>query len=94
MPNAFHWRLRQDRDHDVRVWNEEAVVYDCLTGDTHLLDAVATKIFLHLQKMPATTEMLTCIVAPVLNDPPDACFAVHVVEILDNLKNLSLIETD
>ena len=77
----------------MRKWDDELVVYDCATGDTHLLDAIASLLFECLQRAPSTSETLIQLI--------NSCFAVEgtdelvfeVAGILDNLRDLGLIES-
>lgn len=93
MPNVINWHLSSSREFAVRQWDDELVVYDCTTGDTHLLDAIASHIFTCLQQAPSTTETLVRLV--------DSYFVVNkideltpeVARILDNLCSLGLIES-
>lgn len=46
------WRLRPGQGLQHRVWDEECVLYNDLTGDTHRLDLPALELLLALQGGP------------------------------------------
>jgi PqqD family protein of HPr-rel-A system len=41
-----------------RGWENEAVAYDTLTGDTHLLEPLAAELLLHLDRGEQTLQSL------------------------------------
>ena len=77
----------------VRKWGDELVVYDCATSDTHLLDAIASQLFECLQWAPSTSETLIQLIGScfVVDNTDELAF--EVARILDNLKDLGLIES-
>ena len=50
---ARRWRLVPGQLLRTRQWDDEFVVYNDLSGDTHLIDAAAMAILLALQAVPA-----------------------------------------
>jgi PqqD family protein of HPr-rel-A system len=46
------WRLASDRELLYRGWDDESVVYNHCSGDTHLLDGTAMRLLLALQTGP------------------------------------------
>jgi len=56
-----------------RSWDDEAVVYDTLTGDTHLLEPLAAELMTHLRQGEHTLQdtaqhLSDCFFFPVEDD--------------------------
>ena len=85
------WRLKSKGSLHFQVWDEEAVVYNELSGDTHLLGPVAAHILAELKTAPANEEQL-------LSSLPMSCpdeaneLEQELGIILQNLHALALIE--
>ena len=86
------WRLISDQALHFRLWDDEFVVYNSLSGDTHLLGSTAAQILLKLQQAPSDSTTLAESLAPLLNDERDDEFVVQVEHILADLDTLALIE--
>lgn len=93
MPNVINWHLSSSREFAVRQWDDELVVYDCTTGDTHLLDAIASHILTCLQQAPNTTETLIRLIDSYFVVDKTDELASEVARILDNLSSLGLIKS-
>ena len=85
------WRVSPDRELLIRQWSKELVVYDCRTGDTHLLEELASQVFLLLKHQPASSEAVVDHIAAhfALETDDDLVSEVHAI--LENLAILSLI---
>jgi len=93
MPKVINWRLGTSREFAVRKWGDELVVYDCTTGDTHLLDVIASQVFTCLQQAPSTTDVLIRLIGSYFFVDQTDELAPEVARILDNLSSLGLIES-
>lgn len=80
------WRLTPGQSLAHRGWDEEYVVYNDLSGDTHLFGADAMQLLLHLRAGPADEEAL----ARALEVLPEEREGLAVM--LAELGGLSLIE--
>ena len=80
------WRLIPGQTLAHRSWDGEYVVYNDLSGDTHLFGADAMQLLLHLGAGPADEDTL----ARALEAAPDEREALAVM--LTELGALSLIE--
>lgn len=49
------WHLTSDTLLYVPEWNEQAVIYQIASGDTHLVSALAGQVIQHLQSSVAAT---------------------------------------
>lgn len=81
-------------DHTLRFrfWDDEFVVYNSLSGDTHLLGSTAAQILLKLQQAPSNVTALSESLAPLLHTEMDDEFVFQIEHILADLDTLALIE--
>ena len=87
------WRLRPGQALRHRQWDEEYVLYNDLSGDTHLLGGAAVEILLALARGPATVTALTALVEAEFDiDPADA--ARETGALLELLQRLFLVVSD
>lgn len=86
------WRLMSDQALQLRFWDDECLVYNSLSGDTHLLGSTAAQILLKLQLAPANATVLTESLAPLLHAEMDDEFVFQIEHILADLDALALIE--
>jgi PqqD family protein of HPr-rel-A system len=77
-----------------RCWDGEYVVYNPLSGDTHLLDIVTGKVLKSIMSASSHTVDLRRSVAAFLEVPDDNDLARQVDDILHLLDELGLIEPD
>lgn len=86
------WRLMSDQALQLRFWGDEFVVYNSLSGDTHLLGSTAAQILLKLQQAPSNATALTASLAPLLHAEMDDELVFQIEHILADLGTLALIE--
>ena len=84
------WRVIPGQDLRHRTWDDEHVVYNNLTGDTHLLSADAMQLLLALQAGPLDQAGLVAQLAAPDDDLAHIAGAVEVL--LEELAQLSLID--
>lgn len=80
------WKLIEGQTLTHRGWDDEYVVYNDLSGDTHLLGGDAMQVLLHLRMAPSDDEML----AAAFQVGPGEREALAVM--LAELCTLSLVE--
>jgi PqqD family protein of HPr-rel-A system len=80
------WRLTPGQTLSHRGWGDEYVVYNDLSGDTHLFGPDAIDLLLHLRAGPGDEETL----AHALGAKPDEREELAVM--LTELQALSLID--
>jgi len=88
------WRITVAEPFPLRCWEGDYVVYNSLSGDTHLLDIVSGHVLTRILESPARASELRSRVAAFLEVPNDAAVDVQVKEILDALDDLGLIEPE
>jgi PqqD family protein of HPr-rel-A system len=86
------WRILAEGQLPLRDWNGDYVVYNPLTGSTHVLDIVSGEVLKAIMAAPRTSRELCRHVADFLDVPNDAHTADNVDEVLAVLDELGLIE--
>lgn len=90
--NVTNWCAFPDREILVRQWDDELVIYDHQSGDTHLLESLASEIFLHLTAEPISTGAIVDHIADRFDLESDDDLFSEVVSILDNLVSLGMAQ--
>lgn len=89
MSMATSWRLSAGQRLRRRQWDGECVLYNDLSGDTHLIGPDALELLLALQGRPLDTDGLArALGAAGLADGD----ADEVASLLDELERLALVE--
>jgi PqqD family protein of HPr-rel-A system len=93
MASNIKWKVISDQALHFCSWGDELIVYNNLSGDTHLLGLVAAQILLRLQHAPSDfislVESLTSLLpTEVMGEPLEP----QLVNILEDLNALALIE--
>ena len=90
LPHAA-WRLIKGQSLRYRVWDDEAVLYNDISGATHLLGPAALCVLDTLRPGPAPMAALA---ARLLEEfeIDDASIGAELDALLDELSQLSLIE--
>ena len=84
------WRLMPGLALRYRTWdNETYVLYNNLSGDTHLTDAAAIEVLEFLRRSPAAAQALVS--GLQLDDTPDSLAQLNCL--LDELRGQALIES-
>jgi PqqD family protein of HPr-rel-A system len=86
------WRLRPGQFLEYRLWDDECVLYNDLSGDTHLLGDGAIELLLALKQGPASFTDLTGVLRASF-DLIEADLPAETQDLLDHLKHLYLIDT-
>jgi PqqD family protein of HPr-rel-A system len=84
------WRLQHGQSLRHHLWGEECVVYNSLTGHTHLLDLNALDLLLALQDGPQDIAGLCRALASPGDAPGELEAAIAAV--LEELRLSSLVE--
>ncbi|MGZ8287983.1 MAG: HPr-rel-A system PqqD family peptide chaperone [Telluria sp.] len=85
------WRLLPGQALHHRAWEDEYVVFNNLSGDTHLLDASAMQVLLAVPAAPAAEAAIVAQLRAALG--LDDAEAADIPAILGDLQALFLIET-
>jgi len=86
------WRIWSGGEIELRCWDGDYVVYNPLTGSTHVLDIVAGEVLNAIRAGRGQRSELCRCVADFLEVPNDAAVEDNVRKILAQLDELGLIE--
>lgn len=93
MASNIKWRVRSDQALHFRSWGDELIVYNSLSGDTHLLGSVAAQILLRLQHVPSDFKSLAESLTPLLQtEMMGEPFEPQLIDLLADLNALALID--
>lgn len=91
---TLQWRIIDDDALEFRRWDDEVVVYNGLSGDTHLLDASTAEILLALRHTRLDMLSLAQLLARKWQCEPTPDFLDELEMTLSNMHALSLVERD
>jgi PqqD family protein of HPr-rel-A system len=91
-PESETWRVCGSGRFQWRSWADEFVVYDEVSGDTHLLDSITACALRKLQEQPASLGDLADHVTSHLSLQEPAELHDYLDDVLGKLHRLDLIE--
>lgn len=86
------WRLRAGQRLHIVDGEDESVVYNDCSGETHLLSAIAVSLLRRLEQEPADFSSLSAFIAEAWEFESDEALRKTVQDVLDELDALWLIE--
>jgi PqqD family protein of HPr-rel-A system len=86
------WQLKPGQLLRLRAFGDESVLYNDLSGDTHLLGASAILLLGQLRHQPAATDSLYDSLAEAIGCPRDAAFDAEAGALVAQLAGFFLIE--
>lgn len=89
---AARWKVNTAFPLQWRNWDDEFVVYNSGSGDTHLLDPVAAKALQSLEQESADLSKLVDRVSGSMEIEPDTEFSAYLEQLLSDLHKLGLIQ--
>lgn len=88
------WQVVPGQALAFREWDGEAVLYNDLSGSTHLLEGAAVELLFALRERPADSASLAAQLAERFGaSAGDADFQAEIDEMLNALARLDLVET-
>lgn len=87
------WRIAPGQQLAARGWDDECVLYNNLSGDTHLLDSDSMEVLAYLQRRAATADALVRHFADGLDPDDAAALPETMTALLHKLDSLFLIES-
>lgn len=81
--NARVWRVTPEQGLRRREWQGEYVLYNDLSGDTHLLGAAAIDLLLALQQTPLAESALGEAGEPGERDAPSLLTQLHALALIE-----------
>lgn len=91
-PCPERWRIAPGQTLRRRHWQDEYVLYNDLSGDTHLLPDSSVELLLALQQAPASADALAARLREVFEDDAADIDAAAIGALLAELARLALIE--
>lgn len=88
----MRWRTLRDDALHFRAWDDEVVIYDALSGDTHIIDPTAAQILQALQHSPSDVPSLAKLLAVQLQCEPGDELNQDIESVLSDMAALSLVE--
>ena len=86
------WKVNPEFPLQWQVWDDEFVLYNTGSGDTHLLDTLAAEVLQSLEIESADLLELIDRVAASLRIEPDSKFSAYLEQLLSDLHKLGLIQ--
>jgi len=85
------WRVHGCDPQSIKVWAEDTVVFNALSGQSHVLNTLAGEILLRLLEHPADREALAAQLSATLETPIDADLRAAIDNALAEMDELGLI---
>jgi PqqD family protein of HPr-rel-A system len=88
----MQWRTLRDNALRFQVWNEEFVVYNEVSGDTHVLEEAAARLLIEVQRAPSDVLSLAQRLADEWQCEVNDDFLHEIEMALANMHALCLVE--
>ncbi len=88
----IRWRLPDGVGLTWKSWSDEAVVFNALSGQTHLLDAFSAALLGEIEAEPLTAHELGARLSEKLGLPADAAIAGRIAKTCVLFDDLGLAE--
>lgn len=89
---SLSWQLVPGFDPLWHIWNDEAVIYDRFSGDTHLIDAASAHLIRILAQAPCDEQGLLREMVQYQGDLPHVEFIALIDTRLKGLARLGVIQ--
>ena len=86
------WQIVPGQQLATRGWDDEFVLYNNLSGDTHLLDGDSMALLTHLQRAPASLAALVATFSDGLEPDDVTALPDTIATLLDQLGKFYLVE--
>ena len=91
-PSKNIWHIPDDREILWRHWEGDYVIFNSLSGETHILDITSGKVLKRIMKGPSTTEDIRSDIGDFLEVRNNSTLARAVDKILSGLEDAGLVE--
>jgi PqqD family protein of HPr-rel-A system len=85
------WKIADQLRLRWRSWQDEYIVYNCNSGDTHLLNPIAAEALKNLQQAPHSIEDLSQVVGDKLDIAVDQTLQQNLHRFVLKLAHLGLV---
>ena len=86
------WQVAKNTTLHIHSWEDEFVIYNSASGDTHLLGMVAAQSVIRLQQGPSESSGLLKDISQLLQISPDDELKQLIDNTLTDLSGLGIIE--
>lgn len=90
--STTNWQINEHCELHWRSWEEEFIVFDSRSGDTHLLNLVAARVLKKLERGPANSADLAEHIAVFFEIELNQGFESTLKRLLDDFYSKGLIE--
>jgi PqqD family protein of HPr-rel-A system len=87
------WRVRNDTRLFWRNWHQESLIFDELSGDTHLFDYVSATGLKLLEQEWHTVESLAAELADKLETPATESFCRYADQLIEMLAKKGILQS-
>lgn len=91
-PMVARWFVRNPDDLIWLDWDDASTLYDCRTGQTHILGLFPAELLRLVSRQPGSTGLVSKEMAVACDADPDAEWQSKVVMVLRDLERLGLLE--
>lgn len=91
MPPVMKWQVLDPEALHIRTWDDEVVVYEATSGNTHLLDTMAARVLETLTAAPADSKAIAQALSHFWPQAPAELLQEQVDTMLTELAGISLI---
>jgi PqqD family protein of HPr-rel-A system len=92
MRDGWEWRIPAESQLHWRAWEDDVVLFDARSGETHLLNAVAAEVLKSLAESPADLGTLARRVAIHFDVAPDSGWLSRLKALLARFDEAGLVE--
>jgi PqqD family protein of HPr-rel-A system len=87
------WSIPEQAELYIEVWEDNAIVYHSLSGETHCLNELAVEMLLFLKVAPATLSSLLNQINTVFEVEDNTYLEQRLLLLLGEFENLGFIES-
>jgi PqqD family protein of HPr-rel-A system len=75
-------------------WHNEYVIYECLSGDTHLLDEISGEVICSLSEQAMSMTEITKKLNGLFEDSSELAVESYLVDFIAKFKSLGLLDIE
>ena len=87
------WSIPENANLSIEIWDENAIVYSSLSGETHLLNGLACEVLQLFQAAPETISTLISKLCMILEVEDEADLEGQIQRLMGEFEKLGLIES-
>jgi len=87
------WSIPRNTNIAIETWDENAIIFCSLSGETHLINILACEVLKILQATPESFTTLITKLNMIFEVEDQADLELQIQKLIINFKNLGLIES-